>query len=74
MPATDAQLYFTAVILLGGFLVVLTLSVVTFWQSTHCMWCNRWLPWKSVKDLKYVCENKGTCNLERLARAARKGA
>ena len=57
------------VILLGIFL----LTVVTAWQSSHCMFCNQWLSWRAIRDMKYACENRGQCRLENLARKIRSG-
>ncbi len=57
-------------ILVGAPIVLL---FVVIWQACHCVFCNRWLPWRVVKDMKCICENKGDCNLAALVRSIRKG-
>jgi hypothetical protein len=47
--------------------VILTFAVMLAWQSYHCALCNRWLPWRTVREGKFFCDNKGDCNLESLA-------
>ena len=73
MPDPDAQLYFTAAIVVGMVVVTLAGGLATLWQSFHCVYCNRWLPWRTVKSLGCACENKGQCRLERLVQDIRRG-
>jgi hypothetical protein len=47
--------------------IIISIIAVGFWQSFHCAMCNRWLPWETVKNGNYCCEDRGPCNLERLA-------
>jgi len=59
---------------IGGILLGIVLLVVaTAWQATHCLFCNKCLTWKAIRDMKYACENRGDCNLANLVRRARSG-
>ena len=57
-------------VFVGGSIMLL---LATVWQSFHCVMCGRWLPWRSVKDMNYACENKGQCRLAALVRQIRSG-
>ena len=73
MPDLDAVeikgLAIIGVLLLGTFALV----IVAAWQASHCIFCHRWLPWRSIKDMECACENRGQCRLAALVRRIRSG-
>ena len=73
MPDLDADQIKGLGVVGAIFLGIALLVVATAWQSSHCVFCNQWLSWRAIRDMKYACENRGDCNLENLARKIRSG-